>query len=89
MLMNAKVPAPDRPADVIAAQFAGGKSIAELAAAWDVDAALVEAMVRVQMRMMIPRWAGGLKPTRDEMRKQRRLRKLGDAAPRLIEDLND
>ena len=74
------------PADVIAAQFAGGLSIARLAEEWDVDHAAVEDAVRSQFRLLIPRWAGGEKPTRDELRKQRRIEELGDVMPRLIEE---
>lgn len=63
--------------DVIAAQFAGGLSIARLAQDWELDEAAVEMAVRHELRKLIPRWAGGLKPTRDEMRKQRRAQEQG------------
>lgn len=61
----------DIPSEVIAAQFAGGMSIARLASEWDLCEGLVEAAVRHELRLLIPRWAGGLKASRDEMRRSR------------------
>ncbi len=49
-------------------QFAGGMSIAELAAEWDRDEEWVESAVRRELLKLIPRRDGGLKATRAEMR---------------------
>jgi hypothetical protein len=66
-------PAFDPLAEVIAAQFAAGLTIRRLAREWGVDEDAVEAAIREQYRQLIPRWAGGLKPTRDEQRRARRM----------------
>lgn len=58
--------------EVAAMQFAGGRSVAEVAAAWERDAAWVEAAVRRALRTHIPRRDGGLKETRAELRGERR-----------------
>lgn len=58
-------------AEVAAMQFAGGKSIAEVAAEWEMEPERVEAAVRRALLATIPKYAGGLKPTRFEVRKRR------------------
>lgn len=63
--------ADDMVREVAAAQFAGGMSIAQVAAQWDRDAAWVEEAVRRALLMTIPRRDGGLKATRAEMRSER------------------
>jgi hypothetical protein len=78
----------DIPAEVIAAQFAAGLSIRRLALEWDLDEGVVELAIRSQFRMLIPRWAGGDKPSRDATRKQRRMDlEPGAETPWLIEPL--
>ena len=52
-------------------QFAGGRSIAQLADEWQRDAAWVEAAVRRALRASIPERDGGLKATRREIRAER------------------
>jgi hypothetical protein len=54
-------------------QFAGGKSIAEVAAEWETEPGWVEAAVRRALLESIPRWSGGLKATRTQKRERRRL----------------
>ena len=59
------------PGDVIAAQFAGGRSIARLADEWECDAVEVESAIRVALLAFIPRRDGGLKVSRAEERASR------------------
>ena len=59
--------------EVAAMQFAGGKSIAELAVEWEQQAGWVEAAIRRALLELIPRSDGGLKPARMGAREQRRL----------------
>lgn len=49
-------------------QFAGGKSVAELAVAWERDGEWVEAAIRQAMLRTIPERDGGLKAPRAEGR---------------------
>ncbi len=58
--------------EVAAMQFAGGMSIASVAAEWDQDVEWVEAAVRRELLKLIPRRDGGLKASRTEMRSARR-----------------
>lgn len=53
-------------------QFAGGRSIAQLAEEWDRDAAWVEESVRRALLESIPKRDGGMKPSRSEVRADRR-----------------
>lgn len=55
-------------ARVVAMQFAGGMSIAQLMETWERDAAWVEAAVRQALLEMIPERDGGLKAPRAEIR---------------------
>ncbi len=50
-------------------QFAGGMSVAQVAAAWDRDAEWVEEAIRRALLEYIPRRDGGLKASRSELRK--------------------
>jgi hypothetical protein len=52
-------------------QFAGGRSIAQLAEEWQRDGAWVEESVRRALLASIPRRDGGLKPSRAEVRADR------------------
>lgn len=52
-------------------QFAGGMSVAQVAAEWDRDGEWVEAAVRRELLKLIPRRDGGLKATRTEVRAER------------------
>lgn len=61
----------DRAGEVIAAQFAGGLSIARLAEEWERDEAWVEAAIRHALLLYIPRRSGGLKASRTEVRAMR------------------
>lgn len=65
----------DIPDDVIAAQFAAGLSIRRLAMDWGLDEAMIELAIRSQFRMLIPRRAGGDKPSRTEVRAMRSARR--------------
>lgn len=51
-------------------QFAGGMSIACVAAEWERDGDWVEAAVRRELLKLIPRCDGGLKATRAETQKR-------------------
>jgi hypothetical protein len=63
----------DEPAaEVAAMQFAGGMSIARVAALWEKDAAWVEEAIRRALLTSIPRRDGGLKVSRAEVRAERR-----------------
>lgn len=56
--------------EVAAMQFAGGMSIARIAAQWEREAGWVEESIRVALLEYIPRRDGGLKRSRMEMRAQ-------------------
>ncbi len=58
--------------EVVAMQFAGGLSIAKLAADWDRDREWVEQAIRHALLASIPKRDGGLKPSRWETRPERR-----------------
>ncbi len=58
-------------AEVVAAQFAGGKSVAQLAGEWERDAEWVEDAIRGAMLAAIPRRDGGMKASRAEERAER------------------
>jgi hypothetical protein len=60
-------------AEVVAMQFAGGRSLAQLAVDWERDIAWVEAAVRRALLEQIPQRAGGLKPSRANSRTEREL----------------
>jgi len=62
----------DAAREVAAMQFAGGKSIADVAEAWERTADWVEESVRRALLAVIPRRDGGLKASRTEMRAERR-----------------
>lgn len=55
-------------AEVAAMQFAGGRSIAQVAEAWERDMSWVEAAIRRALLETIPRCQGGLKAPRVETR---------------------
>lgn len=57
--------------EVVAMQFAGGRSVAELAEEWDRDRGWVEDAIRQALLETIPRRDGGLKSTRAETRAER------------------
>ena len=52
-------------------QFAGGKSIAQLAEEWEQSPEWVEESIRLALLESIPRRDGGLKPSRTELRAER------------------
>lgn len=58
-------------AEVAAMQFAGGMSIARVAALWEKEAEWVEASIRQALRAAIPRRDGGTKMSRTEARAAR------------------
>jgi hypothetical protein len=58
--------------EVAAMQFAGGMSIARIAAEWERGAEWVEDAIRRALLESIPRRDGGLKATRSEVRAERR-----------------
>lgn len=58
-------------AQVVAMQFAGGMSVAQLAEEWERDAAWVEAAIRRTLLETIPERDGGLKVPRAEERAMR------------------
>lgn len=58
-------------AQLVAMQFAGGKSIPQLAAEWERDAAWVEEAIRHALLQEIPQRDGGLKVPRAEAREER------------------
>lgn len=58
-------------AEVVAMQFAAGSSIAGLAEEWERTNDWVEAAVRRALLELIPRAAGGRKPSRTETRMER------------------
>lgn len=60
--------ADDDCAQVVAMQFAGGMSIAELAAVWERDLEWVESAIRRAVLATIPERDGGLKAPRAEVR---------------------
>lgn len=67
-------PDPDQDAldgEVVAMQFAGGRSVARLAEDWERDVAWVEAAVRRALLEQIPQRVGGLKPSRAHIRTER------------------
>lgn len=57
--------------EVVAMQFAAGRTIAELAEEWERDAEWVEEAIREAMLEAIPKRDGGLKPSRSEVRAAR------------------
>ncbi len=57
--------------EVAAMQFAGGRSMAQLAEYWERDISWVEAAVRRALLQQIPQRVGGLKPSRDGARAER------------------
>ena len=61
----------DSAREVVAMQFAGGRSIAQLAEEWDRDTGWVEESVRLAMLASIPKRDGGMKPPRSEVRTDR------------------
>ena len=61
----------DPAGEVAALQFAGGRSIAQVAAEWERDASWVESAIRRKLLEQVPQRAGGLKPARDAGRAER------------------
>lgn len=57
--------------EVAAMQFAGGRSMAQVAADWERDIAWAEEAVRRALLRTIPERAGGLMPARDGCREER------------------
>jgi uncharacterized protein YbbK (DUF523 family) len=57
--------------EVVAMQFAGGRSIAQLAEEWERDQAWVEEAIRQALLEEIPERDGGLKVPRGRMRAER------------------
>jgi hypothetical protein len=57
--------------EVIAAQFAAGRSIARLAEEWERDPNWIEGVIRVALLRTIPERDGGLKPARAEQQAER------------------
>jgi hypothetical protein len=57
--------------EVVAMQFAGGMSIAQLATDWERDTAWVEDAIRRALLATIPQRDGGLKVSRSEARAAR------------------
>lgn len=70
----------DAAAEVAAMQFAGGMSVADVAAMWERSEAWVEAAVRDALLARISVREGGTKPTRVEVQAQRRLEAGEDVA---------
>ena len=58
--------------EIAAMQFAGGRSLAQLAVDWDRDIGWVEVAVRRALLATIPQREGGLKPAREVGRRERR-----------------
>jgi hypothetical protein len=54
--------------EVVAMQFAGGRSIAQLAEEWERSAEWVEESIRRSLLEMIPKRDGGMKVSRSEAR---------------------
>jgi hypothetical protein len=61
----------DAAREVVAMQFAGGKTVAQLAEEWERCADWVEESIRRSLLEMIPRRDGGMKLSRSEARAQR------------------
>lgn len=61
----------DAAGELAAMQFAGGMSIAQLAEAWEREAAWVEEAIRRALLETIPERNGGLKFPRSEVRAER------------------
>lgn len=61
-------------AQVVAMQFAGGRSIMRLAEEWERDAAWVEEAIRRALRDTIPKRNGGMKVSRRAASRERSLR---------------
>lgn len=59
--------------EVVAMQFAGGRSIAGLAEEWERDADWIEEAIRQALLESIPKRAGGLKVPRKQERAERTL----------------
>jgi hypothetical protein len=57
--------------EVAAMQFAGGRTIADVAAEWERDAAWLEAAIRQALRVRMTEREGGLRPTRAAERAER------------------
>ena len=57
--------------EVVAMQFAGGQSIAQLAEAWEREPGWVEESVRRALLATIPQRDGGMKRPREEARAER------------------
>lgn len=68
----------DAAREVVAMQFAGGRSIAALAEDWERDAAWVEDAVRQALLEKIPKAAGGLKAPRAADRALRNAKALAE-----------
>lgn len=58
-------------AQVVAMQFAGGRSITRLADEWERDAAWIEEAIRRTLRETIPKRNGGMKISRRAASKER------------------
>ncbi len=57
--------------EVVAMQFAGGRTIAHLATEWERSAEWVEDAIRMALLESIPKRDGGMKLSRSEARAQR------------------
>ncbi|HVW78525.1 MAG TPA: helix-turn-helix domain-containing protein [Alloacidobacterium sp.] len=57
--------------EVVAAQFAGGLTIARLAEDWEKSVAWIEDAIRHALLLYIPRRSGGLKASRTEVKAER------------------
>lgn len=64
--------------DVVAMQFAGGRSIAQLVMEWESTEAWVEDAIRQALLREIPQKDGGLKPPRRQSQAERALAREGE-----------